>query len=261
MKFYLGTHETSWLGRTAIPLFVSRRRLALRTKLPRALGTWGCDSGGFTELSIYGKWSISPMGYVNEIQRYVNEIGNLEWAAPMDWMCEPVVLAKTGKTVKQHQELTIENFRQLRSLGPHLPFVPVLQGWTSCDYLHHVEMYSAVGIDLTRYKRVGIGTVCRRQDTAEAEQIISQLAQMGIPLHGFGFKIKGLLRTADQLVGADSMSWSRQARFDQAMPGCTHKTCANCFLYAARWRAGVLRSIACSLAKPRQLLMQLKESA
>jgi hypothetical protein len=37
MQFYLGTHETSWLKRTSVPLFISRRRLARLRKAP------GCD--------------------------------------------------------------------------------------------------------------------------------------------------------------------------------------------------------------------------
>ena len=51
MKFYLGTHQTGWLAKLDVPLFVSRRRLATLRKLPRAVGSWALDSGGFTELS------------------------------------------------------------------------------------------------------------------------------------------------------------------------------------------------------------------
>ena len=63
-RFYLGTHEVSWLGRTAAPLFVSHRRLRARRRLPRALGAWALDSGGFTELALNGRWETSPTTYV-----------------------------------------------------------------------------------------------------------------------------------------------------------------------------------------------------
>jgi hypothetical protein len=36
MEFYLGTHKTHWLRLMAIPLFVSRRRLATGGRSTRA---------------------------------------------------------------------------------------------------------------------------------------------------------------------------------------------------------------------------------
>ncbi len=65
MRFYLGTHHASWLGRTDVPLFVSRRRLAGIRRLPRALGPWALDSGGFTELSMFGRWRTTAAQYVD----------------------------------------------------------------------------------------------------------------------------------------------------------------------------------------------------
>ena len=49
---YLGTHETSWLSRAGVPLFISHRRLErIRTSLPMAAAPWALDSGGFSEIS------------------------------------------------------------------------------------------------------------------------------------------------------------------------------------------------------------------
>lgn len=39
------------------------------------------------------------------------------------------MLARTGLTVREHQERTIANFLELRRIAPGLPFIPVLQGW------------------------------------------------------------------------------------------------------------------------------------
>ena len=65
MKFYLGTHQPSWLARDlGIPLLVSHRRLADRRSLPRATHRWALDSGGFTELSLHGRWRTDPATYV-----------------------------------------------------------------------------------------------------------------------------------------------------------------------------------------------------
>jgi hypothetical protein len=66
----------------AVPLFVSRRTLAPLRRLPRARAGWALDSGGFSELSLHGRWTTSPATYVAEVRRFEQEIGALEWAAP-----------------------------------------------------------------------------------------------------------------------------------------------------------------------------------
>ncbi len=95
MRFFLGTHQPHWLAdpRCAeIDLFVSRSTLKKRRSLPRAVTSWALDSGGFTELQKHGRWTISPAEYVAEVRRFRDEIGQMEWAAPQDWMCEPPVI-------------------------------------------------------------------------------------------------------------------------------------------------------------------------
>lgn len=241
MKFYLGTHLPNWLERTTVPLFISHRRLKDRRTLPTPLGTWALDSGGFTELSTHGRWVTTPEDYIASVRRYRDEMPGMDWAAPMDWMCEPVMLAKTGLTVQDHQRRTIDNFLLLRQTAPDLPFVPVLQGWDVDDYLRHADAYADAGVDLTAERLVGVGTVCRRQDAPEAARIVFSLADRGLALHGFGFKLTGLGMCGDYLVSADSMAWSFNARKNPPLPGHNHKSCANCFEWAMRWREKALR--------------------
>jgi hypothetical protein len=126
VRFWLGTHKPGWLTRTEVPLFVSHRTLCGRRELPRARGPWALDSGGFTELTLHGRWQTSPAEYVEAVARYQAEIRGLVWAAPMDWMCEPSMLARTGLSVAGHQVRTVENYCLLRQLAPWLPFIPVL---------------------------------------------------------------------------------------------------------------------------------------
>lgn len=241
MNFYLGTHMAHWLEHTDVPLFVSHRRLTrFRTRLPRPLGRWALDSGGFTELSTHGAWMTSPAEYVDAVRRYVDEMPGLDWAAPQDWMCEPWIVAKTGLSVAEHQQRTTDNFLLLRDLAPEVPFVPVLQGWKPSDYHDHVEIYTAAGVDLVAEPVVGVGSVCRRQNGAEAARIIHSLAGRGLSLHGFGFKLTGLRLCAGSLVSADSMAWSFNARKNPPMPGHTHRSCANCLPFALRWRESVM---------------------
>jgi hypothetical protein len=234
-------------------LFVSRRQLAPRKSLPRATCDWALDSGGFSELSLYGEWRTDLATFIRQVRRCRDEIGRLQWAAPMDWMCEPVMLARTGLTVSEHQERTTRNYLELRQRAPDLSIIPVLQGWHPDDYLRHAEQYARAGVDLAALPVVGLGTVCRRQHQEEAERIVRSLS--GLSLHGFGFKMTGLARVSDALVSADSLAWSYNARRNPPMPGCRHKNCANCPHWALAWRRRLVAHVALARSKPRQLVL------
>jgi hypothetical protein len=262
MNFYLGTHMPNWLESPAVPrdvnLFVSHRRLAGRKSLPKARVGWALDSGGFSELSLFGEWQTSPQAYVAAVHRYDKEIGLLGWAAPQDWMCEPFMLAKTGLTVEEHQRRTVANFLELRRLwqatdptdelratSEHCVFMPVLQGWQLVDYLRCADMYADAGIDLSNYPIVGVGSVCRRQATDEIGEVFEGLSGLDIAMHGFGVKKAGVERYGRLLETADSMAWSFNARRAPRLPECSgHLNCANCLTYALKWRAGVVDRIA-----------------
>jgi hypothetical protein len=243
MRFYLGTHEPGWLSRLDVPLFVSARRLRRQTRWRRALGRWALDSGGFTELSMHGRWTVAPAVYAREVDSWAETIGGLDWAAPQDWMCEPAIRAATGRDVAWHQAATIESVQALRELVRSVPVIPVVQGWAPPDYLRHVEAYARAGLDLTREAVVGIGTVCRRQSSSEGAAIVRSVAAMRIPVHGFGFKSSGLRAVGHLLASADSLAWSYSARRSPPLPGCSHRSCANCMKFALSWRQDLLGSL------------------
>ena len=90
--------------------------------------------------------------------------------------------------------------------------MPVLQGWYSFDHAEHVERYARRGIDLRKAARVGVGSICRRQQTLRAGTILAGLAADGLALHGFGFKLSGLRLNANLLASADSIAWSFHER-------------------------------------------------
>jgi hypothetical protein len=243
MEFWLGVHHSHWLATAGVPLFVSRARLVGRKVFPRAIAPWAQDSGGFTEVARHGRYTFGARQYATETRRHADEIGHLQWAAPCDFMCEPFVLQKTGLTIQEHQRRTIESYLELSALEPSIQWAPVLQGWHEADYLDHVEQYDRAGVALASLPTVGIGSICRRQHTTEAEQVIWRLHGMGLRnLHGFGFKVQGLQRAGAALHSADSMAWSFSARReDGAWCGSkTHKNCANCLPYALHWREQVL---------------------
>lgn len=263
MTFWLGTHMIGWLARpefARVPLFVSAVRLRPRSRdrMPRAVGPWALDSGGFSEIAAHGRWTVSPEQYVDEVRQWSDWIGPPAWAAIQDWMCEPFMVAKTGLSVAEHQSRTVDSYLTLRRLAPEQPWVPVLQGWRQDDYHAHADQYAAAGIDLAGLPVVGLGSVCRRQGTREAGEIVRGLYARGLKnLHGFGFKTKGLTggtrlagRLARYLASSDSMAWSTRARKawkhdGKQLCGTGHlsprtglpNSCANCQTWALAWRA------------------------
>ena len=242
--FYLVSPATrTWLWRADFPPI--RLPPPARAPPPQAAGprrAGGRWIGGFTQL-VGARPVVSPRPRtdVAAVADYADRIGGLDFAAPQDWMCEPFMIARTGLPVTEHLHRTVENYLTLRHLGPDLPIIPVVQGWRLPDYLACLDLYASAGVDLAGLPRVGLGSVCRRQSTAEIAVIVTELARRGLRLHGFGVKTGGLHLYGHLLTSADSMAWSYAARRLPALPGCTgHKNCANCLAYATWWRAGVL---------------------
>lgn len=96
---------------------------------------------------------------------------------------------------------------------------------------------------------VGVGGIANRQDEPGIVNAVRQLAESGVRLHGFGVKGRGLPYLLPYLASADSMSWSREARYearrhDHAQPdACSHMaSCANCFHKALDWLAELLKA-------------------
>lgn len=282
MQFLTGTHHPSWLFGTRrmephyadFAVFPSYSTLRNVKTLKPAWTDWALDSMGFPMLKMNGTWTITAEQYVDSLCRFHDEIGRMMWAAPQDWMCEPEVISGghrgkevfvgTHLSVSEHQRRTVENFLVLQELldkaGRDLRVIPVVQGWEVHEYEDCVGLYATYGVDLTEFDLVGVGSVCRREDTPEAARIFTMLASMGIRgMHGFGVKtggIKRILRALseinrmDALVSTDSLAWSAQARNQKIrLPGCAHgKTgegnCANCLLFATQWRNKLCADIA-----------------
>jgi len=241
MIFYLGTHRPDWLWKHDhnINWFVSNRTLSKRKNLLPAINEWALDSGGFSEIRLLGRWETTPKEYVAAVKRYKNEIGKLKWAAIQDWMCEDIMLKITGKTIKDHQRLTTMSYLTLRDLAPEINWLPVLQGFELDDYLNHIDQYLKNDVDVTTLKAVGVGSICRRQATLAAQNILLSLSITGVKIHGFGLKITALKnqQVCRSIISADSLAWSFTARKLPPLYGheVKHKNCANCFDFALLW--------------------------
>jgi hypothetical protein len=212
-------------------------------KLPRAKGPVAIDSGGFTELSMHGEWTVSMKQYVEEVRRFVDCIGNIQFAAQQDMLCEPQILKKTGLTVEIHQRKTLENYLDLMNAAPELPWAPVLQGWSWGDYMRHAEAYQRAGIDLSKPPVVGVGSICRRQATLRIGTILACLQDTRARLHCFGMKTRGLPSNEKYIESSDSLAWSFRARRSPPLPECDHESCQNCLRFALRWRSKLLKML------------------
>jgi hypothetical protein len=283
VKFYLTVSDPGMLRTAHVPLMVSHARLHGLAFLPRARSPWVLDSGGFGILSKDGAWrtgtdadpaDLSPWNltaadYVDAVIRYDLTIGSLVWAAPQDMMVEQEMLERTSLTREDHQVWTVANYLELTelwharvdndpanwALPEGCPFIPVVQGDTAESYLTCIEMYLAAGVDLYAAPALGVGSVCRRQGTAEISDVIAAITARlpGIDLHLFGVKTLGLRRYGHLLTAGsstDSHAWSVDARRGDPLPGCTHANCNSCLPYALAWRARMLQSLD---QKPRQL--------
>ena len=162
LLFYVGSHMPRWMETSTVPLFVSARTLDKYRvdgdPFPKSRCLVSIDSGGFTELQKFGRWTMDEDTYGGMIYRFMDNGIVPKFVAPQDWMCEPAVIkggkwgpntfAGTGLSVQIHQELTIENFLYLRDqftpprgcrsckAGPSTSTSPTRtstppQGWTS----------------------------------------------------------------------------------------------------------------------------------
>lgn len=154
MKFYIGLHIPAHCGKFKNS-FISINLLKDRKSDINPIN-WILDSAAFTQVEKYGDFLMSAAAYVKQINRWAN-CGNLEMAVSQDYMCESFILKKWGRTVKDHQQMTVERYYQIINNMPQVYVMPVLQGYTLEEYLHCADMY-----DFPEGSYVGIGSVCKR---------------------------------------------------------------------------------------------------
>lgn len=253
--YYVGVPEPSWLNHSdEVPKFISAARLdrlvTREERWPvRSSPGWAIDSGAYIALSGTNRqspWWLDAETYASKILSFATDSGwPPDFVAPQDWPCEPSVRKVTGATVREHQQLTLENYLFLVDEWPWLPWIPVLQGWDADDYRVHERMYLDAGVDLAGAHRVGVGSICRRGHLPEIVEVIGQFAESGYRLHGFGIKTTALPVIGHLLRSADSMAWSYHARRNHLkLPECEHRgDCRNCYRYALKWREQAIESM------------------
>jgi hypothetical protein len=212
MRFFTGLHQPSD-AKHFETAFVSVNRLKKR-KSGFDVNDWIMDSGAFTTILTHGGYPEGVEVYAEQINRWSTN-GNLLAAVAQDYMCESHMLKLTGKTVLEHQQLTIERYDELVKCDVGGVYImPVLQGYDPSDYVRHIEMY---GDRLADGAWVGVGSVCKRNgDPAAIEAVLMAIKAVrpDLRLHGFGLKSTALSSwiVRELLHTADSMAWSYSAR-------------------------------------------------
>ncbi|TCK87317.1 DUF4168 domain-containing protein [Paraburkholderia sp. BL9I2N2] len=212
MRFFTGLHQPSD-AKHFDTAFISRNRLMGR-KSGFEVGDWILDSAAFTTILKHGGYPNGVEEYAEQIKRWASN-GNLLAAVAQDYMCEAHMLKITGKTIIEHQQMTIERYDALMKCDVGgIYIMPVLQGYAPEDYVRHIEMY---GDRLKHGAWVGVGSVCKRNgDPRAIERVLMAIKAVrpDLRLHGFGLKSTALSSwiVKDLLYTADSMAWSFAAR-------------------------------------------------
>ncbi len=212
MRFFTGLHQPSDAQHFDAS-FVSVHRLKSRKSAFRVTD-WIMDSGAFTTILQHGGYPEPVEVYAAQVKHWAGN-GNLLAAVAQDYMCEPVMLGLTGKTIAEHQQLTIERYDTLVGCDVGgVTIIPVLQGYAPSDYVAHIEQY---GDRLVPGMWVGVGSVCKRNGDPRAIEAVLLAIKGERPdllLHGFGLKTTALSSglVTSLLHTADSMAWSYAAR-------------------------------------------------
>lgn len=228
--YLLNEHKNIELG-----FMLSTNRIKSRKKEIRNKGKWMLDSGAFTQILQHGKFVISEDKYVEIIKRHEDK--NLVCAVTQDYMCEPFILEKTGKTVREHIRMTVQRYfnilKKMRKAGCKTMLLPVLQGIEAQDYIECLDLYEDGwrklqnlygmlyrfgGDAFTLPNRIGFGSMCKRNgNPGEVEAIIDQMHHRltKFHIHLFGFKTTGLnfkWDIASRIHSADSFAYSMRDR-------------------------------------------------
>lgn len=243
-KYFIGWHQPvngpSGCGSFEYSM-ISVNRLVGR-KSDFKVNKWMLDSGAFTRI-FAGKWHLSTRKYAALIKRW-SKCGKLLAAVSQDYMCESIILNKTGLTIADHQRLTILRYDNLLNLLGECDayLMPVLQGYTPEEYISHIRQY---GDRLKPGAWVGVGSVCKRNGSpAQIERVLLAIKgeRPDLKLHGFGLKRTSLQSNVvwDLLYSADSQAHSYNERAKK-----TGKS--NCPVRAAEYASQIKKPIQASI--------------
>ncbi|RKD95629.1 deazapurine DNA modification protein DpdA family protein [Halopiger aswanensis] len=170
------------------------------------------DSGGYSQLHTHREYQSSDRQYLSYLKEYEPELFALR-----DYPCEPGLLWKLNRTVRDHQQRTTRHHRKLLDTYNNADIgsepVAVLQGWKPEQYLSHLDELREEGV-LTQY--VAIGSLSNRNPETAAQIIhkIRNALSSKHRLHAFGIGTDTLQlpRVIESLDSADSAAYDFRTR-------------------------------------------------
>ena len=133
------------------------------------------DSGGYSFLKNKKEYQTTKRQYISYIYSY-----SPDFFALRDYPCEPDLLSELNRSVKEHQDMTIKEHRELidlyESWGKTINSKPVsvLQGYDINQYLDHYDRLKEEGL-LTDI--LAIGSICARNNLDQIRRIVVKLRQ------------------------------------------------------------------------------------
>lgn len=175
------------------------------------------DCGGFVAMHRWGgEYQYTAAEYVE----WLHKFPRLDWAATMDWCCEPAI-ADSQSAIEERQRKTTDAAWEFFTRYRECPWawVPTIQGWHVEDYVRHARSVAPLVEMMRGYYghnpawRVGIGTLCQRADARMIREVAQAVAEElpGVPLHLWGVKLAALkAREAlpETVVSVDSAAWN-----------------------------------------------------
>ena len=153
------------------------------------MSDWILDSGAFSTIHLQGGYPHPVEEYAAHIRKWKSN-GNLLAAVSQDYMCEPMMLKRTGLTVANHQRSHRSNvYDALLACDTGCYIMPVLQGYDPDEYVSHIRQY---GDRLASGAWVGVGSICKRNSSPCLILDVLMAIKIERPdlrLHGFGLKI------------------------------------------------------------------------
>lgn len=165
-----------------------------KPSIPPQITDTGADCGGFVASRIWGEYRYDLTMYEARLRTW-----SPQWAATMDYCCEPELCEVT----RERQAKTTANAREawLKFKSASWAWVPTIQGWTPDDYRRHAHELLGLIEEMRIYYadnsawRVGIGTLCRRADVVTVQAIIDAVCEVlppDITIHLWGIKLDAL---------------------------------------------------------------------
>jgi len=185
------------------------------------------DSGGFGTIYAHGRYKKTDLQYLAYVKKH-----KPRYFALRDYCCEPEVLRKWNRTVRQHIHMTLDHHLRLLDLVEKISVesqpVPVLQGWELDDYLYCLDLFREHGLINGRFDLLGLGTICRKVNLKSCKSILLRLREeipSKIKLHGFGVKLSFLkdLAVWNALYSVDTVAYDFISRWKVLRGGADKK--------------------------------------